>query len=53
MSLEKNHPEIFKEFYNGNFVVHKYNREFAGLSIDQAHKQSNACIKGNEGATEN
>jgi hypothetical protein len=31
-------------------VVHKSNREFSALAIDQAHEQANAVIKGDGGA---
>ena len=46
VSLEQTHPEVFKEFQLGKFVVHKTHREFSGLAIDQAHEQANAVIKG-------
>ena len=50
MTLEQQHPEVAKEFYKGNFVVHKSRREFSALAIDQAHEQNNAVIKGDGGA---
>ena len=50
MSLEKQHPEVAKEFHNGNFVVHKTSRKFSAMAIDQAHEQNNAVIKGDGGA---
>ena len=50
MSLEKQHPEVAREFHNGNFVVHKTDRIFSGMAIDQAHEQNNAVIKGDGGA---
>eukprot|EP00795_Rhopilema_esculentum_P009828 gene9828-18401_t len=34
----------------GNFVVHKSERAFSGLAIDQAHEQNNAVIKEDESA---
>jgi len=38
------------EFHSGKCVVHKSNREFSALAIDQAHEQANAVIKGDGGA---
>ena len=40
------HPNIAKDFHRGNFVVHKFERKFSGLPIDQAHEKNNAVIKG-------
>jgi len=50
VDLEHTHPDIYKEFRNGNFVVHKTKRMFSGLAIDQAHEQNNAMIKSDSGA---
>lgn len=50
MSLEQHHPQVAREFHNGNFVVHKSCREFSAIAIDQAHEQANAVIKGDGGA---
>lgn len=49
ISLEKQHPEVAREFHNGNFVVHKTDRKFSAMVIDQAHEQNNAVIKGDGG----
>ena len=46
MSIEDNHPQVAEEFKKGRFVVHKSERPFSGLPIDQAHEQNNAVIKG-------
>ena len=35
---------------SAKFVVHKTEREFSGIAIDQAHEQSNAAVKGDGGA---
>uniref|UniRef100_H3B1L6 Uncharacterized protein n=1 Tax=Latimeria chalumnae TaxID=7897 RepID=H3B1L6_LATCH len=51
MSIEGKHPEVAREFLKGNFVVHKSNREFSVLVIDQTHEQNNAVVKGNRGAS--
>ncbi|CAE1246682.1 unnamed protein product [Acanthosepion pharaonis] len=45
ISLEKQHHEVAREFHNGNFVVHKTDRKFSAMAIDQAHEQNNAVIK--------
>ena len=50
MSLERQHPEVAQQFQNGNFVVHKSDRHFSSVAIDQAHEQNNASIKGDGGA---
>ena len=50
MCIDARHPEIAKEFHKGNFVVHKTERIFSGLPIDQAHEQNSALIKGEGGA---
>lgn len=50
LSLENKHPDVAKEFSAGNFVVHKSNRLFSSMAIDQAHEQANAVIKGDGGA---
>jgi len=38
MLLEEAHPQLAAEFHSGKFVVHKSNREFSALAIDQAHE---------------
>ncbi|KAK6196169.1 hypothetical protein SNE40_001446 [Patella caerulea] len=38
MSLEQQHPDVAKEFHNGNFVIHKSRREFSAMAIDQTHE---------------
>ena len=50
MCIDARHPEIAKEFHKGNFLVHKTERNFSRLPIDQAHEQNNAVIKGEGGA---
>ena len=50
MLLEEAHPQLAAEFNSRKFVVHKSNREFSALSIDQAHEQAHAVIKGDDGA---
>ena len=48
--LEKQHPSVAGEFNKGNFVVHKSDRTFSAMAIDQAHEQNNAVVKGEGGA---
>ncbi|KAJ8046459.1 hypothetical protein HOLleu_05133 [Holothuria leucospilota] len=50
VTLEEKHPQVAQEFHNGKFVIHKSNREFSGMAIDQAHEQANAVIKADGGA---
>lgn len=50
MCLAQQHPEVARQFQNGNFVVHKSNKDFSALAIDQAHEQNNGIIKGDGGA---
>ena len=44
------HPQVAKEFNEGNFTVRKTNRVFSAVAIDHAHEQINAHIKGDGGA---
>ena len=48
--LPTKHPEVSKEFSNGNFTIRKTNRVFSSIPIDPAHEQNNAYIKGGGGA---
>ena len=50
MRIEEQHPEVAREFHKGNFVVHKSDRAFSSIAIDQAPEQNNAVIKGDGGA---
>jgi len=50
LSLEEQHPPIYQKFVQGHFAVSKSNRKFSCISIDQAHEQLNATIKGEGGA---
>ena len=50
LTLEEGHPQIEEAFHAGKFDVHKSNRDFSGMAIDQAHEQANAVIKGDGGA---
>ena len=48
--LENTFPDVHKQFQKGNFVIHKTERIFSGIAIDQAHEQNNALIKADGGA---
>ena len=50
LTLESTHPQLAQEFKAGNFVVHKTNRNFSALALDQAQEQANATIKADSGA---
>lgn len=50
VALRNIHPTAFSEFVNGKFVVKKTTRRFSAISIDQAHEQNNALVKGDGGA---
>ena len=49
-SLPEVHPDVFREFSDGKFVVLKTNRPFSAIGIDHAHEQANALVKGDGGA---
>ena len=36
---KQTNPQIYDEFNQGKFVVHKTHRSFSGLAINQADKQ--------------
>lgn len=46
MCIEEQQPEVAGEFHKGNFVVHKSDKAFSAVAIDQAHEWLNAVIKG-------
>lgn len=48
--LKDLHPQIHQEFLAGNFTISKSGKKFSAMSIDQAHEQLNALIKGDGGA---
>jgi hypothetical protein len=49
-SLEHCHNDVFEVFLKGHFTVSKTCKKFSSFSIDQAHEQLNARIKGVGGA---
>ena len=44
------HPDIHQEFTNGYLVVHKIEKVFSSIALDQVHEQVNAQVKGKGGA---
>lgn len=49
-TLSDTHPDVYREFSAGHFVIKKTSRVFSCISIDQAHEQVNETIKGDGGA---
>ena len=50
--LSSKHPDVYKHFSDGAFVVHKTNRAFSSIALDHAHEQVNALVKGQGGAVD-
>lgn len=48
--LPAKHPEVYTQFSNGCFVVHKRERLFSSIALDHAQEQVNATVKGEGGA---
>ena len=48
--LTELHPTIYLQVLDGRFVAHKTRRPFSGMTLDQAHEQLNALVKGDGGA---
>jgi hypothetical protein len=48
--LAEKHPYVHDHFLQGHFTVSKKNKQFSCISVDQAHEQLNASIKGDGGA---
>lgn len=48
--LQAAQSSCHKEFENGHFVLQKTGRPFSKISLDQAHEQNNAIVKGDGGA---
>lgn len=48
--IERKQPGVASEFLKGYFTVHKSERVFSAIAIDQAHEQNNKIIKGDGGA---
>jgi len=50
INLSVRHPTVALEFNKGYFTVHKTERVFSSMAIDQAHEQNNAAVKSEGGA---
>lgn len=48
--LPHKHPDVFKQFTKGSFVVHKTKHAFSSIALDHAHEQANALVEGEGGA---
>ena len=51
-TLEARLPDVAEQFSQRKFVVCKSSRPFSAISIDHAHEQNNAIVKGIGGATD-
>jgi len=49
IDLPNTNSEVFSQFNLGKFTVTKTTHKFSGISIDQAHEQLNAIVKGDGG----
>ena len=53
INLSTTHPELYRHFLNGNFVVQKNHKVLSEIALDQCNKQVNKhinMIKGDGGA---
>ena len=48
-SLQERCPDVFCEFKRGAFTAKKTGRPFSAISLDHAHEQINALVKGEGG----
>ncbi len=48
--LQQNHPDVFTQFSEGSFVVHKTKHAFSAIALDHNHEQTNALVKRDGGA---
>ena len=46
VTLANKHPNFLVEFESGNFVMHKSEKKFSAMALDQCYEQSNAKVKG-------
>eukprot|EP00112_Aurelia_sp_Birch-Aquarium-sp1_P007906 Seg1863.1 transcript_id=Seg1863.1/GoldUCD/mRNA.D3Y31 product="hypothetical protein" protein_id=Seg1863.1/GoldUCD/D3Y31 len=49
LCLSEQHPDVYRNFLDGKFVVHNSEKRFSGISIDHAHEQNNKKVKGQGG----
>lgn len=50
LTLKNRLPETYAHLLNGGFTVQKTCKVFSTISINQAHEQNNAMVKGDGGA---
>ena len=43
--LSSKHPDVYKHFSDGAFVVDKTNRAFSSMALDHVHEQVNALVR--------
>ena len=48
--LPLKHPDVYPEFRNRSFVVHKTKRLFSSIALDHSYEKRNAGVKGEGGA---
>ena len=49
MILSEKHPDVYRQFKLGKFVVAKSKNNFSLISVDQGHEQNNAVLKNDGG----
>ena len=49
LTLSTKNPFIFQNFMEGKFVIHKAEKRFSGIAIDQGHEKNNKEVKGDGG----
>ena len=52
MTMETNHPEVYKNLKKGGFSFQKSKNQFSRMALDQVHEQNNRVIKSTGGATD-
>jgi len=52
VTLRARVPNVAEQFSQGKFVVRKTNRPFSAISVDHAHEQNNAIVKGTARVTD-
>ena len=49
LTLSTKNPFIFQNFMEGKFVIHKTEKQFSRIAIDEGHEQNNKEVKGDAG----
>uniref|UniRef100_UPI00358F05C7 uncharacterized protein n=1 Tax=Myxine glutinosa TaxID=7769 RepID=UPI00358F05C7 len=50
VGIAEKHPDVAAKFHAGHFTSKKTRHAFSAISLDQAHEQNNATVKGDGGA---